>query len=150
MTDRRSPAALLKSEDGNMAVSVVFIIFTTLFMSIIVASLLTAMGNATQSRNAGTAAQGVSAVASSYLEQAARGTAPADGELCTGNHCGTVTATASGDGTTVTVQVTVGESTRSRTMPVPAAAGTMITGFDKDGHAVWGPRPADAPREDQP
>lgn len=147
MTDRRSPAALLKGEDGNMAVSVVFIIFTTLFMSIVVGSLLTAMGNATQSRNASTAAQGVSAVASAYMEKASAGTAPADGELCAGNHCGTVAASA--DGTQVTVKVTVGESTRTRTVPIPTAAGTMITGFDKDGHAVWGTRPAATPKDQQ-
>lgn len=148
MTDRRSPSALLKGEDGNMAVSVVFIIFTTLFMGIIAGSLLSAMGNATQSRNTGTAAQGVSAVASAYTEKAAAGTAPADGELCAGHHCGTVTASA--DGTQVTVKVTVGESTRTRTVSIPSAAGTMITGFDKDGNAVWGTRPAETPKEDQP
>lgn len=139
----RSPARILRSEDGNIPASVVYVIFTTLFLSIIVTSLLASMGAATKTRNDVEATRAVSAVAGAYLDRAAAGDVPADGQLCTGTICADVTAGTNAAGArTVTVKAAAGESTRTRTLDIPAQQGTMITGFD-DGRPVWGQRPVE-------
>ncbi|MGK3708583.1 hypothetical protein [Arthrobacter sp. IK3] len=144
MANRRilSPAAALKGEAGNMPASVVFVIFTTLFLSLMTTSLLSTMGATTKVRDGSAASRTVSAVAAAYLDQAAAGTVPEDGELCSGDLCAQVKAGTSEDGTaTVTVTAAAGNAERTRTLPVPQPENLMITGFDSSGQPVWGPRP---------
>ncbi|MCC3299826.1 hypothetical protein [Arthrobacter caoxuetaonis] len=138
----RSPAAALRGEAGNMPATVVYAVFTALFMGIIVTSLMSAMGAASQTKNTAAASQTISAVAGEYAALAAKGAPPTDGELCISDQCASVTAGKSPAGTrTVTVKATVGGATATRTLTVPEPAGAMVTGFTADGKPVWGPLP---------
>lgn len=136
---KSAAADRLANEQGSVAASVAFTVFTALMLITVVAAVIASLGTTTTMNNQTAVNLGSSQQQDAYLNAVIRGMAAPTGQACAGVVCSQITGATDNAGIrSITIEGQAGDKApTSRIRTLRQVAPTMITGYDALGNPVW-------------